>query len=55
MSCDKVTQKKPEGELTPADEKAYQKTYTLFKNDLMSGLGENIIVSYIPVSNGKDR
>jgi hypothetical protein len=54
MSCYDATLGKPEGDLDPQQEQAFQKTDTLFKAALLSVLGENIVVVYASIDNGKD-
>ncbi len=54
MSCYDATLGKPEGDLSPQQEQAFQKTDTLFKAALLSVLGENIVDPYASFDNGKD-
>ena len=54
MSCYNAIQGKPEGELTPVQEEAFQKTDTLFRAALISVLGDNIVDSYMSLGSGKD-
>src|SRR5438132_6717221 len=54
MRCFDASNGKPEGDLTPAEEKVFQEADTLFRGAVLSVLGENIIDSYMHITNGKD-
>ena len=54
MNCFDAAKGKPEGELTPAEEKAFQEADTLLRGAILSVLGENIVDSYLPIATGKD-
>ena len=54
MKCFDAAKGKPEGELTPAEEKAFQEADTLFRGAVLSVLGENIVDSYMSIAIGKD-
>src|SRR6266542_1148271 len=54
MRCFEVSRGKPEGELTSAEEKAFQEADTLFRGAVLSVLGENIVDSYMSIATGKD-
>ncbi|XP_071683400.1 uncharacterized protein [Lolium perenne] len=54
MRCFDATKGKPEGELTPLKEKAFEDADTLLRGAIISVLGENIVDSYLSISTGKD-
>ncbi|KAK1607351.1 hypothetical protein QYE76_031024 [Lolium multiflorum] len=54
MRCFDATKGKPEGELTPLEEKAFEDADTLLRGAIISVLGENIVDSYLSISTGKD-
>ena len=54
MRCFEASKGKPEGELTPAEEKAFQEADILFRGAVLSVLGENIVDSYMSIATGKD-
>ncbi|XP_071683135.1 uncharacterized protein [Lolium perenne] len=54
MRCFDATKGKPEGEITPLEEKAFEDADTLLRGAIISVLGENIVDSYLSISTGKD-
>src|SRR6266540_6770608 len=44
IRCFEASNGKPEGELTPVEEKAFQEVDTLFKGAVLSVLGENMLI-----------
>lgn len=54
MRCFDATKGKPEGELTPLEQKAFEDANTLLRGAIISVLGENIVDSYLSISTGKD-
>ena len=54
MQCYDATKGKPEGDLTPAQQEAYEKIDTLFKGALLSILDDSIVDSYMSLDSGKD-
>ena len=54
MRCYVATLCKPEGDLDPQQEQAFEKTDTLFKAALLSVPGDNIVNAYTSIGNGKD-
>ncbi len=53
MKCFDAAKGKPEGELTPAEEKVFQEADTLLRGAILSVLGENIIDPYLSITTGK--
>jgi hypothetical protein len=45
---------KPEGDLSPAQEEAFQKVHTMFMGPLLNILGDNIVDTSMSFDNGKD-
>ncbi|KAK1684807.1 hypothetical protein QYE76_045655 [Lolium multiflorum] len=54
MRCFDATNGKPEGELTPLEEKSFEDADTLLRGAIISVLGKNIVDSYFSISTGKD-
>ena len=53
-NCYAATKGKPEGELNPDQQEAFEKLDTLFKSALLSILDDSIVVSYMSFDTGKD-
>jgi hypothetical protein len=53
MKCFDAAKGKLEGELTPAEEKAFQEADTLLRGAILSVLCENIINPYLSITMGK--
>ena len=49
-----ATKGRPKGDLTPAQQEAYEKIDILFKAALLSILDDSIVDSYMSFDNGKD-
>jgi hypothetical protein len=54
MRCFDATKGKPEGELTPLEEKAFEEADTLLSGVIIGVLGENIVDSYLSITTSKD-
>jgi hypothetical protein len=54
MRCFDATKGKPEGELTPLEDKSFEDADTLLRGAIISVLGKNIVDSYLSISTGKD-
>ena len=54
MYCYDATKGKPEGDLNPTRQEAFQNMYTLFKAALLSVLDNSIMDSYMSFDSGKD-
>ena len=54
LGCYSATLGKPEGDLSPAQEEAFQKVDTMFMGALFNILGDNIVDTYMSFDNGKD-
>ena len=54
MYCYDATKGKPEGDLNPTQQEAFQNMDTLFKAALLSVLDDSIVDSYMSFDNGKD-
>ena len=53
-NCYAATKGKPEGELNPEQQEAFEKLVTLFKSALLSVLDDSIVKSYMSFDTGKD-
>jgi hypothetical protein len=54
MRCFDASKGKPQRELTPVEEKAFEKADNLVRGAIISVLGENIVDSYLSITTGKD-
>ena len=54
MYCYDATKGKPEGDLNPTQQEAFQNMDTLFKAALLSVLDDSIVDSYMSFDSGKD-
>jgi LTR polyprotein gag-polypeptide-like protein len=54
LGCYSATLGKPEGDLSPVQEEAFQKVDTMFMGALFNILGDNIVDTYMSFDNGKD-
>jgi hypothetical protein len=54
LGCYSATLGRPEGDLSPAQEEAFQKVDTMFIGALFNILGDNIVDTYMSFDNGKD-
>jgi hypothetical protein len=54
LGCYSATLGRPEGDLSPAQEEAFQKVDTMFMGALFNILGDNIVDTYMSFDNGKD-
>ena len=54
MYCYDATKGKPEGDLNPTQQEAFQNMDTLFKAALLSVLDDSIVGSYMSFDSGKD-
>jgi hypothetical protein len=54
LGCYSATLRRPEGDLSPAQEEAFQKVDTMFMGALFNILGDNIVDTYMSFDNGKD-
>ena len=54
MYCYDATKGKPEGDLNPTQQEAFQNMDTLFKAALLSVLDDSIMDSYVSFDSGKD-
>jgi hypothetical protein len=54
MSSYSATLGKPKGDLSPVQEEAFQKDYTIFKAAMFSALGDNIVDTHMSLDYGKD-
>ena len=53
-NCYAATKGKPEGDLNPAEQEAFERLDTLFKSALLSILDDSIVDSYMSFDTGKD-
>jgi hypothetical protein len=54
MKCFDASKGKPQRELTPIEEKAFEEADNLMRGAVISVLGENIVDSYLSLTMGKD-
>jgi hypothetical protein len=54
LGCYSATLGRPEGDLSPAQEEAFQEVDTMFMGALFNILGDNIVDTYMSFDNGKD-
>jgi hypothetical protein len=54
MRCFDASKGKPQRELTPLEEKAFEEADNLMRGAIISVLGENIVDSYMSITTGKD-
>jgi hypothetical protein len=54
LGCYNAILGRPEGDLSPAQEEAFQKADTMFMATLFNILGDNIVDTYMSFDNGKD-
>jgi hypothetical protein len=54
MRCFDASKGKPQRELTPLEEKAFEEADNLMRGAIISVLGDNIVDSYLSITTGKD-
>jgi hypothetical protein len=54
LGCYSANLGRPEGDLSTAQEEAFQKVHTMFMGALFNILGDNIVDTYMSFDNGKD-